>query len=184
MDQGYEKEQFETLKIKTSVALKFRKYCRTLRQSQSMTLGQMVDFFHANGVSPKDHLGMTIASLKEQLIKRTNAIIAIIKSIERLHNQPTTALLQSLFEVTAKIEKEEEEQVAFEPPKLITENEELAYYKKAYHTTQEAQLQLQRDTEVLLKKLTYVRNSFGVGHYRLHMTKEEVTQFKEKLSHV
>ncbi|PKQ45948.1 BfmA/BtgA family mobilization protein [Confluentibacter flavum] len=37
MDKGYEKEKFETIKIKTSVAKRFRNYCRTISKSKSMT---------------------------------------------------------------------------------------------------------------------------------------------------
>ncbi|WP_317191875.1 BfmA/BtgA family mobilization protein [Salegentibacter maritimus] len=44
MDEKYKKEKFETLKIKTSVAKKFRRFSRALSKSQSMTLLSMVDF--------------------------------------------------------------------------------------------------------------------------------------------
>ena len=38
MDKGYEKEEFETLKIKSSVAGQFRKFSKMLSKSQSITL--------------------------------------------------------------------------------------------------------------------------------------------------
>lgn len=186
MDKGHEKERFESLSIKTSVANKFRNYCRTISKSQSMTLRHMVDFFELNGVSPQDNLGDTIASLKGQVIKRSNAVIAIIKNIEKIHHKPTTAILQSLFEETSLIEKEQndEEPFDFGTPKLITENEELEYYKNAYYKTQETYNNLKQDTKGLLKKVKYVRNNFGIGHYRLDITKEDLEQLKQKLAHV
>jgi hypothetical protein len=52
MDEEYKKEKFETLKIKTSVAKKFRRFSRALSKSQSMTLLSMVDFFEMNSISP------------------------------------------------------------------------------------------------------------------------------------
>lgn len=181
MDPGYEKEKFETIKIKTSVARKFRSYCKSISKSQSMALLEMVRFFERNGVSPEDHLGDTIATLKGQIIKRSNAVIAIIKNIEKIHHKPTTAILQSLFEETASIEKEAAEAFDFGTPKLITENEELAYYKNAYYRTQEAHNQMKRDTRELLKKVNYVKNNFGIGHYRWNITKEALEAFKQKL---
>lgn len=57
MDRGYEKEGFETLKIKSSVANEFRKFSKMLSKSQSMTLLLMMNFFNENGISPDEHLG-------------------------------------------------------------------------------------------------------------------------------
>jgi hypothetical protein len=181
MDKGYEKERFESLSIKTSVAKRFRKYCRTISKSQSMTLHHMVNFFEMNGISPEDHLGDTIASLKGQIIKRSNAVIAIIKNIEKIHHKPTTAILQSLFEETASMEKEAAEVFDFGTPTLITENEELTYYKNAYYKTQETHNDMKRDTRELLKKIKYVKNNFGIGHYRLNISTEALDAFKQKL---
>ncbi len=56
MDRGYEREGFESLNIKRSVAKKFKKYSRTLSRSQSMTLLLMLDFFRDNGISPVESL--------------------------------------------------------------------------------------------------------------------------------
>ena len=181
MDKGYEKERFESLSIKTSVAKRFRNYCRSISRSQSMALLEMIRFFERNGVSPEDHLGDTITSLKGHIIKRSNAVIAIIKNIEKIHHKPTTAILQSLFEETASIEKEAAEAFDFGTPKLITENEELAYYKNAYYRTQEAHNQMKRDTRELLKKVNYVKNNFGIGHYRWNITRDALEAFKQKL---
>jgi hypothetical protein len=126
-------------------------------------------------------LGDTITSLKGQIIKRSNAVIAIIKNIEKTHHRPTTAILQSLFEETAAIENEATEVFDFETPKLITENEELEYYKNAYYKTQETHNQMKQDTRELLKKVNYVKNNFGIGHYRLNVAKEALEAFKQKL---
>jgi len=181
MDKGYEKEKFETIKIKTSVVKKFRCFSKSISKSQSMALLQMVDFFERNGVSPEDHLGDTITTLKGHIIKRSNAIIAIIKNIEKMHHKPTTAILQSLFEETASIEKESEEVFDFGTPTLISEHEELEYYKNAYYQSQESISNLKQDTKELLKKVQFIRNNFGIGHYRLNITKDVLEAFKHKL---
>ena len=54
MDKEYEKERFEKLGIKTSVAVRFRKFCKQLSKSQSRTLMLMLDFFEENGISPRN----------------------------------------------------------------------------------------------------------------------------------
>ncbi|REE07765.1 hypothetical protein DFQ09_11195 [Winogradskyella pacifica] len=97
MDKGYEKERFDSLSIKTSVAQKFNEFCKKMSRSKSMTLLMMLDFFETNGMSPNETLGPNMKTLESQIKKRINAVIAIIKDIEKHHDKPTTAMLQSLF---------------------------------------------------------------------------------------
>ncbi len=179
MDPGYEKEKFETIKIKTSVARKFRSYCKSISKSQSMTLRHMVDFFEINGISPEDHLGDTIATLKGQIIKRSNAVIAIIKNIEKIHHKPTTAILQSLFEETASIEKEDEEAYGFGTPILITENEELTFFKKKYELEREENMNFKNSMTKLLNKVNLEKRSFGKDYLKLNMTKNDFDNFRK-----
>lgn len=183
MDKGYEKERFETFKLKMSVAKKFRRFCKKNAKSQSMTLLDMIDFFEINEVSPNDRLGETISSLKNQIKKRFNGVVAIIKNIEKTHHKPTTAILQTLFEETSNIEKEEEI-FDFETPTLITESEELTYYRAEYYTNQENYNALKYDVEGIIKKTKYIKSNFGTGHFRLEITKAEFEQLKQNLKDV
>ena len=102
MDKAFKKEEFETLKIKKSVAIEFRKFSKILLKSQSMTLLLMMDFFNENGISPKESLGPRMETLEHRISilikKRMNGMIAIMKDIERNQTKPTVAMLQSLFE--------------------------------------------------------------------------------------
>ena len=97
MDKGYEKERFEKLGIKTSVAERFREFSKKISKSQSMTLLLMLDFFDNNGISPNETMGPNMKTLEREIKKRINAVIAIIRDIEKHHDKPTTAMLQSLF---------------------------------------------------------------------------------------
>ena len=67
MDKEFNRQQFETLKIKASVAKKFRKYCRKISKSQSMTLLLMLEFFESHGLSPEEDLGPHINTLESLL---------------------------------------------------------------------------------------------------------------------
>jgi len=102
MDKGYEKERFEKLGIKTSVAVRFRKFCKQLSKSQSMTLMLMLDFFEENGISPAEAMGPRMETLEIRISilikKRMNGMIAILKDIEKSQTKPTAAMLYSLFE--------------------------------------------------------------------------------------
>ncbi|WP_298495488.1 BfmA/BtgA family mobilization protein [uncultured Algibacter sp.] len=120
MDKGYEKEGFETFKIKSSVASQFRDFCKMLSKSQSMTLLLMMDFFNENGISPTENLGPRMETLENRISmlikKRMNGMIAIMKDIEKSQTKPTVAMMQALFQ-------------AAEPPKekLILERK---YFKE------------------------------------------------------
>ena len=98
MDKGYEKERFESLSIKSSVAKKFRRFCKSMSKSQSMTLLLMMDFFEDNGISPNESLGPQMQTLESLIKKRINGVIAIMKDIEKNQTKPTVAMMQSLFQ--------------------------------------------------------------------------------------
>jgi len=98
MDEGYKNEKFETFKIKSSVAKKFRRYCRAISKSQSMTLLLMLEFFEHNKISPKESMGPNIKTLESLIKRRNNAVIAIMKNIEKDQTKPAIAILQSLLE--------------------------------------------------------------------------------------
>jgi len=105
MDQNRKKEKFETLKIKSSVAKKFRRHCKKMSLSQSMYLLHMLDFFEQNDISPYENLGPHKTVLANLIKKRFNGLIAIVKNIEKFQTKPTAAMMSSLFEVKAKEEK-------------------------------------------------------------------------------
>lgn len=102
MDKGFENGEFETLKIKKSVANEFRKFSKMLSKSQSMTLLLMMNFFNENGISPVESIGPNMKTLEKRLSllikKRMNGMIAIMKDIEKNQTKPTVAMMQSLFE--------------------------------------------------------------------------------------
>jgi hypothetical protein len=99
MDIGYEKERFESFKIKASVAKKFRKFSKGISKSQSMTLLLMLEFFEHNDIAPTENLGPKMRTLEGLIKKRINGVIAILKNIEKNKVNPTLAILESLMEV-------------------------------------------------------------------------------------
>ena len=135
MDKGYEKELFESLSIKTSVAMRFRQFCKNMSKSQSMTLLLMIDFFESNGISPVESMGPHMETLEKRMSllikKRINGMIAIMKDIEKNQTKPTAAMMLSLFEeaeppkkklVLEKNNPEQKEKIRFRE-KRETDNE-------------------------------------------------------------
>jgi len=98
MDPDYKNEPFVNLKIKISVAQKYRKFSRHFGASHSATLDQMLWFFERHKLSPEDELPNHLIKTEKKLLQRINAVIAIIKDIEKKQTLPTVGMLQALFE--------------------------------------------------------------------------------------
>ncbi len=131
MDKGYEKERFEKLGIKTSVAIRFRDFCKKMSKSQSMTLLLMLDFFEENGISPAESMGPRMETLETRISllikKRVNGIIAIMRDIEKTQTKPTAAMLHALFEQAEPPKKKlilEKKEVRFQERRLLNQNKE------------------------------------------------------------
>jgi len=186
MDKGYEKERFESISIKTSVAKKFRKYSRGISKSQSMALLLMIEFFEDNSISPYESLGVNMTTLESKIKSRINALIAIIKDIEKHQIKPTNAMIQLLFKEAAE---EEEEQILLEEvlsdttsEAEFTENTELEYYRNGYFTGKSSLREVKDEFKKVLDKVDFIKNSFGSNYYRLNVTQQEFEEIKQKLS--
>ncbi|SFS85004.1 hypothetical protein SAMN04487906_1892 [Zhouia amylolytica] len=193
MDKGYKKERFITLKIKRSVAVRFRRFCKKYKTSQSLTLDHMMEFFDRNGVTPKDRLGQTITSLKGQMSRRFNAIIAIIRDIEKGQTKPTLAMLQALFEQHLQDPKGatlSEEDFDFLEPEpgggsdTDFEIGELTIPKIRYDRLEEKLLSLQRDFEFVLTNIQQVHPPLGKSYLKVNLTQEKIETYKRTLKNL
>jgi|TARA_R110000796_G_scaffold35017_2_gene90043 hypothetical protein len=134
MDKGYEKERFETIKIKSSVARKFKQFSRQMSKSQSMTMLLMLDFFEVNGISPSESIGPQMVTLEAKLAmlikKRMNGMIAILKDIEKTQTKPTAAMLYALFE-----QAEQPQKKLILEKKFADETKQVRFREKNIHNT-------------------------------------------------
>lgn len=105
MDKGLKKDRFVTISIKASVARKLKSFSKGISKSKSMTLLLMLEFFERNGISSEETLGPKIQTLENLIQKRINAVIAIIRDIEKHQTKSTTAILQALLEQAEPVKK-------------------------------------------------------------------------------
>src|SRR5690606_38451480 len=177
---------FKNLSIKSSVADRFRKFCKKLSRSQSMTLLGMMEFFEVNELSPDDRLGNTLSGLKSQMKRRFNALIAIVRNIEKQQTLPTKAMLDTLFQEMSQAEDEdiEEEDFDFGTPEAFTRDKELEHYRTRYEEMQQQLSRYKNQGQELLEQMTYVKGTFGKGHYKLDMDKKEFENLKKEMQNV
>ena len=65
----------------------------------------MLDFFFYNEISPKEKLGPTGRTIEAKLLKRINAVIAIMRDMEKTQTKPTVAMIESLFQTEMPTKK-------------------------------------------------------------------------------
>lgn len=98
-------DSFITIRFKRKIAKRFQQFSKSHFKSHSEAMATMLDFFLYNEISPKEKLGPTGRTLERALKKRMNAIIAIMRDVEKNKANPTLALLQTLFEQAGTIDK-------------------------------------------------------------------------------
>ena len=91
-------DSFITIRFKRKTAKRFQEFSKMHFKTHTQAMEAILDFFFFNEISPKENLGPTGRTIEAKILKRINAAIAIIKDIEKNHDIPTTAMLQSLFE--------------------------------------------------------------------------------------
>ena len=91
-------DSFIGIRFKKETAKRFQQFSRTHFKSHTEAMATMLDFFFYNEISPRERLGPTGRTIEANLKKRINAVIAILKDMEKTQTMPTVALLYTLFE--------------------------------------------------------------------------------------
>ena len=191
MDKRYEKEKFAGLRIKISVAMKFRSFSKRQGKSHSMALLAMVEFFEYNGISPNERMHETIASLKYLVKRRFNAMVAIMRSIEKEQTLPTVSIIQALFEQELEPDDEQWEGDFDFIEQQLTETErpmepepfdlETTVPKIRYDRLEEQMEKLKKDFGYVLDHVTVTKGRFGKQQLTLDLKPEEVEKYRRKL---
>ncbi|MFB9055886.1 MULTISPECIES: BfmA/BtgA family mobilization protein [Flavobacteriaceae] len=91
-------DSFIGIRFKKETAKRFQEFSRTHFKSHTEALETMLDFFFYNEISPKEKLGPTGRTIEASLKKRINAVIAIMRDMEKTQTKPTVAMIESLFQ--------------------------------------------------------------------------------------
>ena len=172
-------DDFTAIRLKKKVIEKFKGYSKRTSPSYSETLGFMIAFFEDTGLSPYDTMNNPILSCTISLNKRTDAVVAILRSIEKTQLIPTREMLESLFEEEEKEEPVyiERTQKEIEASKTKTEKL-LGYYSKEFDKSTKELYVVKNEFSYLLSNLSYIKSAFGKGYYRLNISKEKIEDIK------
>lgn len=172
MDKEHLKEGFRNLSIKTSVADKFIRYSQLISKSRSVTLRLMLEFFEYNQIAPTESLGPRMQTLESSILKRINALVAIIRDIEKQQTVPTKAMLEALFEGLP----------------AQTKKKVLPPFEQAFKNLNKNTVQLpefssdidHKDIRNILRKIKIVKPPFGKVYYKVSLEPQEIKRLKIK----
>ncbi|QED37208.1 hypothetical protein FK178_05560 [Antarcticibacterium arcticum] len=116
---------FIGIRFKKETAKRFQEFSKTHFKSHTEAMATMLDFFFYNEISPKEKLGPTGRTIEASLKKRINAVIAIMRDMEKSQTKPTVAMLQSLFEET-----EPKKKPLILEKKVLEEKQEVRFQEK------------------------------------------------------
>lgn len=159
-----------------------------------MSLLAMMDFFAVNGISPDERMHETIASLTYLIKRRFNAMVAIMRSIEKEQTLPTVSMIQALFEQELESDKGEwegdfdfiEGQLTETKPKGEEEilDMEITVPKIRYDRLEEQMEELKKDFTYVLDRVSVVKNRIGKVNLRLGLNPEEIEKYRRKLKNL
>jgi hypothetical protein len=169
--KGTYQYNYKSLLLKGEIVDQFRKFCKQQRQKQSTVLEAMLHFSQWHGISPFDRFGPQLQREEEKTRKRIDAVIAIIKDIEKNQTKPTTAMLQALFAGIDPIPPKEE------PPKKkpIPKNH-VPEYK--FDRMKEERDDFKHTLSDILDRVVEIEPTFGKPYFKLDITPGALVRIK------
>ena len=162
------------LQLTLKAARRFREFSKKNNSNQSETMDLMLDFFEKNNLSPFETLVPSKVSLEQLIKKRIDAVIAILKNIEKTQTKPGLLMLELLMEGRS-ISKPiiVEKKTGSSPSEKSREQLELeiSRLEEVIKTTR-------NDLEYLLEHVEVKGNAFGGDYLKLNIPRTELEQFK------
>jgi len=178
---------YHTIRLQVKTIERYKGFSRKVTRSYSETLDVMMDFFEWHGISPFKRFAKQISAEEEKTRKRIDAVIAIIKNIEKYQTKPTNAMLLSLFEEKAgqevPLELVEKKFMGggYQEQEMI---ENTTVSKTQYDRLEHKLNAMKQDFGYVLDKAKPVKSSFGKDYVRLELTEEELIAFKKALNNL
>lgn len=158
------------LRFKSETADTFRRYARKLGKTQSETLQILLEGSEATGETSQD-AGSEMKVLEQNLTKRINILMAIIRDIEKRQTKPMLAMLELLFQ-EAPVRRQE----------LLLEKEVMKASPVQEKSLESGTGDMQRNMMIsdLLSRVLPTRSTFGKNQLRIQMSPEEFDMWLSK----
>lgn len=176
---------FGTIRLHHRTIKRFRRFSKKISKSYSETLETAMDFFEWHGITATSRFAKDISAEEEKTRKRINALIAIIKDIEKTQTKPTNEMLEALFG------KHEIKKKRIEPGRLEKKIQKLTEYEwdklqgkvsqEKYDLLKEKHKGENEKVLEFLSKVEFVKPRFGNPYWKIDTTANEIAFLKNKL---
>ena len=171
---------FKAIRLRIRTIERYKGFSKKMTKSYSETLEVIMDFFEWHGISPFSRFASQIVKEEEKTRKRIDAVIAIIKDIEKNQTKPTTAMLLSLF--GEKFEEEHEPVLVERKFIKLTRDEwnekEKTIPKVEYERLEQKYLfNLEKILETL-NKVEKIEPRFGKQYHKMDISPMELAMLK------
>jgi hypothetical protein len=181
------KSQFSAISINRITAERFRTFSKKIATSHSSTLDDMMDFFEATKISPRNKMMRNYLGLYNYLILRLDYIVELIREQEQKYHKPTYELLAGLFKQAERMEAKapplEENNIS----KLTREERELEEEKislKDYNLLKKARKKDREEFSGMLSKIINgieeVKPTFGKPYRKIEIDFNELHILKRR----
>ena len=125
-----------------------------------------------------DESAPDLLGFDKKISARINAVIAILKDIEKTQTKPTLAMIQMLFQEQPAAKKEIlQARPVNETP--LPKNERTKNTEQELQTKQQLR-EVTKDVSRIFENVTVTRSSFGRPYLRLNLSPEEFEKLKIK----
>jgi phosphoribosyl-ATP pyrophosphohydrolase len=122
-------DSFIGIRFKKETAKRFQEFSRKHFKSHTEAMATMLDFFRYNEISPREKLGPTGRTIEASIKKRINAVIAIMRDVEKTQTKPTASMIASLFQA-----EEPKNKPLILEKKFVEEKKEVRFKEKQNQT--------------------------------------------------
>ena len=167
------KRNFLSINFHRRTVERFKGFCKKHGTTYTDMAEHMMDFFDRYQLSPRFDYGENFWDMESNIKKRINAVIAIIKDVEKHQTAPTNAMIRSLFEQGPTEEGEGQ-------PELLVE--EAIHFEARAKTPTHPEMELmaaRKDLGNLLSRIRTVSTGLGKKKLQLDMGLEEFKALKQ-----
>lgn len=176
---------FGTIRLHQRTIKRFRRFSRKMTKSYSETLEAVMDFFEWHGISLTSRFPKQINDDGEKTRKRINALIAIVRDIEKTQTLPTNEMLLALFgqhEIVKKKKEPTRVEKKFQKPTKEEWNKLEGMIPKEQLNQLKEKHQREK-TEILnfLLKIKLVKPRFGKPYWSMETSANEIGRLKRMM---
>lgn len=176
---------FGTIRLHHRTIKRFKGFSRKFSKSYSESLEAVMDFFEWHGIQPSKRFADQINKEEQKTRKRVEAVIAIIRNIEKTQTLPTNIMLEALFGKHEIVRERKEPKLVETKFEKLTREEwnkkENKVSRIKYDRLKEKHITNLERMIATLNKVEKIKPRFGKPYLKLEVSPMELAKLKRQL---